>query len=481
MNVFSNWFYFALWIFFLIPVFNIVLNFSIFQKRLFITTLQDTHRALLGVILFAVFVRLLATLWQLHNFDHDSCFMIGEALSQRRDVYADPELVPRYPYLPLQMYLSLAAYYINQNITGSFLFLCKLPAIFGDIAIIVLLHKITLYLNQNYNRAFFTSLAYAVCPISITVSAYHGQFDSITLAFLLLSLYFFYQKRPLWVGLWFSISITTKIWPIIFIPLFVLLLHTNRERLKFLLLVPFVPIISIVFYCLLVNGSPFLVIKTSLEYGGGVLGYWGIGAVVDIVLRPVIYDSYSIVASLSLFLRFVMLLALLTYYRYRMNVNSPERNFVNIMLLFFIFAPGFGGQWLLWLLPFLLLSLIGRNEVNSKRQVKAYNAHTIFAFMIGIYTPAFSYLLVILNKEIVDHWLAGKIAHQLTTLPLWLCLIVWITNYQPKTRLLSIITGVKQVRSKNEVTNGNLSAANNHDNSNLPTPQITAAGDSKRT
>jgi Gpi18-like mannosyltransferase len=225
--------------------------------------------------------------------------VIGEALSQGRDIYADSELVPRYPYLPLQMYLSFAAYYIDENITGGFLFLCKLPSIFGDIAVILLLYRITLYLSNNYNRAFFASLTYAICPIPITVSAYHGQFDSITLAFLLASLYAYYRQQPLLSSLWFSVSITTKIWPVIFIPLFVLLLHNNRDRFRFLLLVPVVPIASITFYCLLVNGNPILVVKTTLEYGGGVLGYWGIGAVIDIILRPAIYNSYHLIASLS--------------------------------------------------------------------------------------------------------------------------------------------------------------------------------------
>jgi hypothetical protein len=57
MNVFSHWFYFALWMFFLIPVFNLVLNFSVFQKKLITTTLQGTRRALIGVVMFAVVIR----------------------------------------------------------------------------------------------------------------------------------------------------------------------------------------------------------------------------------------------------------------------------------------------------------------------------------------------------------------------------------------------------------------------------------------
>jgi hypothetical protein len=175
-----------------------------------------------------------------------------------------------------------------------------------------------------------------------------------------------------------------------------------------------------------------------------------------------------------------MLVIMLIYYRYQMKNYSSERNFVHIMLLFFIFAPGFGGQWLLWLLPFQILCLLGRNELYFQGQLKAYNVHTTIAFMLGIYTPAFSYLLVILDKEILDHWLAGKIAHQLTTLPLWLCMIVWVTNYQPKTRLISFITGIKRVQTRNEVSNGISSAKDNDYNSNLPASKAASQSDSKR-
>jgi hypothetical protein len=431
---------FLLLMLFLIPIFNVLVNFSQLKKRPLITNRSSAMIALTGVLVIAILIRFMALLYQLYNFDHDSYFIIGQALSRKQDVYADAELVLRYPYLPLQMYLSLTAYYVDQNITGGFLFLCKIPAIVGDLLIILLLNKIIIQLTNSYNKAFFASLAYALCPISVMVSALHGQFDSLTLAFLLLSMYSFHKGNITMSSFWFSVSVTTKIWPVIFIPLFILLLPNNRERLKFLYILPLVPLGSIILYCWLLNSNPLLIIKATLEYGG-ISGMWGISALIDIVARPFGYDPQNINSFLSLFLRFIMLLVMLLYYRYKMSEFTMQQNILNILFLFLVFAPGFGSQWLLWLVPFYLVVIMTENKSDVARQIKAYNCFTTIIFTFATYGLFFLYVLVILGKSINDYGLANKIAVQLTALPLWLCMVVWVTQYRPRTRLLSFFTG----------------------------------------
>lgn len=105
--------------------------------------------------------------------------------------------------------------------------LVKLPSIFADLGIAVLIYKFVAGL-KNKKLAKTAALVFLFNPISWYNSAVWGQTDAIINFFGLWSFYLFWKKRPIWATFVYFLSLYFKGSLIIFAPLvMILLLKSN--------------------------------------------------------------------------------------------------------------------------------------------------------------------------------------------------------------------------------------------------------------
>ena len=91
--------------------------------------------------------------------------------------------------------------------------------------------------------------AYALSLVSLLVSSYHGNTDSLCAMLCLLTAYLIDRQRPLAAGLAFAAALNVKLLPLVLVPAFALAFRSWRPTLRFGLGlavagVPFVPFVA---------------------------------------------------------------------------------------------------------------------------------------------------------------------------------------------------------------------------------------------
>lgn len=101
--------------------------------------------------------------------------------------------------------------------------LIKLPAIFADLGIAALIYRFVVGL-RNKKLANFAALVFLFNPVSWYNSAVWGQTDAIINFFGLLSIYYFWKKKPVWATWAYFLSLYFKGSLVIFAPIVIILL-----------------------------------------------------------------------------------------------------------------------------------------------------------------------------------------------------------------------------------------------------------------
>jgi hypothetical protein len=202
-----------------------------------------------------------------------------------------------------------------------------------DLAICYLIYLIS---DRNKKSAWI----YALNPVSIIITCVQGQFDSIPLFFLLLSLYYTNTDKTMYAVLSASGSIALKTWPAAFLTA----LYRRLTNWRMFLLFAFIPLITLTLFCLIYWRSPIDVLMPIAGYRG-VYGVFGVG-----YLMKFIVHSHTVERILSLVFLF-------SYAVYAVRTKSDNLYTETLlhMLFFFSFTVTFGVQWLMWLVPFLVL------------------------------------------------------------------------------------------------------------------------------
>jgi hypothetical protein len=228
-----------------------------------------------------------------------------------------------------------------------YLLVLKLPYLFFDLAISLIIYRLT--------SSRFTSLLWLFNPVSLYSVYILANFDVIPVFFTILSLYFLTKNRNHWSALSLGIAIALKAYPVMFLPFFIF--HKNlktKNRLVYL----FLSLLPLILSTLPFLSSPYFLNSFS---GSGltqkVLEY----RLFNLPLFPCAY-----------------LLILLSYLRH------PPHNFyshLSFTSLAFFSLVNFHPQWLLWFLPFQLLFML--------KQPLLRLPFLVFSFL------AFSYIFLI--------------------------------------------------------------------------------------
>ncbi len=388
--------------------------------------LAERQRPLLWLLLIALFVRLLPLLLLPvgARYDIESFRLVATALLHGEDVYTSAAL-GRHPYLPLQMYVIGAAWWAALNSRIPFPIWIKLVPVFADIGLTALIFVVYRRWGQVGKTAVIFALLYALNPISLLTSAYHGQFDSVTLLLLGLSWATWHFGRQInKSALLLGLSILNKTWPIVFLPIVLIRLHDNRKRLQYILVTFALVGVFIAAYLIIFQASPMPMLQWAFLHTG-VANFWGLSAFLDVVgtwltgLAP-IADFYFQQRRIWLLL---MGLLLLWWTRKQSALDA----LLTIILGEFAVTVGLGIQWLLWVVPFALLA-------GEKRWLTWYSLAALillFAQLYGIHLYPWAYTFW---EEAL-----GTMLIKMASLPAWIIVVIWLF-----TRVKNVNTAYQQ-------------------------------------
>ncbi|MGC8947516.1 MAG: glycosyltransferase 87 family protein [Anaerolineae bacterium] len=310
-------------------------------------------RALFVVLLIGLLARLIpaATLLRGAEYDIESFRRVGEVFLQGQAIYSSPLVSGRHPYLPFQVYLIGAAIWISQKSGLPFAFTVKLPSIVADLGLIALIFRIVQKSGKSIEQAMTLGLLYALNPVSILVSAYHGQFDALPA--LLLALAWNCLSKPGLSALFLGLAVVDKTWPILFLPIALMRLDSFRRQVLYCSIAVAIPVLLTTAYLVAFPEDAVPLVRRALTHSG-VPGWWGGSAILNILTGGTEWGQRAL-GLLGNYGRWLVLGCVgLSYWLTRKE--STIAALVTAILTLYVFTPGFGLQWLLWVVPFAILA-----------------------------------------------------------------------------------------------------------------------------
>ena len=204
----------------------------------------------------------------------------------------------------------------------------------------------------GHRSAALAAAAVAASPTSFLITGFHGNTDPILMFFLMLSIYLIDRKQNFFLaGLAFGMSINIKIVPLVFVPVILWTLKQNRHRLQFFLAVIF--IISIGSYPFIFQ-DPVFIAKRVMGYSS-ISGYWGLSLLVKLVkFLPANLDWIpSVYAKLGKYFVLTTIIGISLWMK-RSTKFPLYLRCSTIAFTFLSLAPGFGAQYLTWLVPWVV-------------------------------------------------------------------------------------------------------------------------------
>lgn len=185
------------------------------------------------------------------------------------------------------------------------------------------------------------AIYYALCPAAIMISGFHGNSDPLIVALLLASIYVAEREgRPALCGavsgMLYGMALSIKVWPLFLVLAFMLGLKSWRARFYFCALAS-AAVVALAFPHILAD--PRLIVSTVLGYRSRRCE-WGLSRWPDYV-RFGVPVAFAAVGAAVLYLR---------------KQNASLAYMVgSSILVFLVLTPGFGVQYLAWILPFCFL------------------------------------------------------------------------------------------------------------------------------
>jgi hypothetical protein len=251
--------------------------------------------------------------------------------------------------------------YLSEHTAIPFSFWHRLVPSLADVGTIGLISLIAARVKPA-SAVFTTLLLFVLCPTAILIAGYHGNTDSIFIFFLLLSVYLLEFKHRDWLaGAMFGMALNIKIAPLIFVPVIAFYCLPNLKRtLKFFISASVIFVLGSLPY---LARDPFGIASVIFGYNS-LYGNWGWTALLTAFypqpptfLHPP-YDLVGIHEHFARIGKFVMF-AIIILVSVQLNRRRPKPLLFHQVglacALFLACTPGFGVQYLLWLVPFVIL------------------------------------------------------------------------------------------------------------------------------
>ena len=235
----------------------------------------------------------------------------------------------------------------------SFPLLLRLPGILADAVVVLVLAR----WRKRLRLPLWSLVALALSPAALMVSGFHGNTDPVMVMFLVLAASMCLRRAPVWCGLLLAISCQIKIIPLVTLPIFAFFWFARGKTLRFGL--PFAAA-SILLCIEPLLSFPALLFRNVLSYGG-FAGSWGItylhrlagpafGAGADtgsLAIQAITVTGLKIVV--------VTCVVTLAWRRRKLAADGLFQSLALAWLIFFSFSPAAAPQYMVWLIPFVLV------------------------------------------------------------------------------------------------------------------------------
>ena len=213
------------------------------------------------------------------------------------------------------------------------------------------------HLLRGHKDLFRILFLLALCPTSILINGYEGNVDGFMIFLVVLAVWAIEGKKSiLGGGAAWGMALNVKAVPLMFAPALFFRLSGTKARVQF-----FVATLVVIVVC----SMPFLfqspgIIKSVFGYSS-IYGVWGITKIVVMVVgAPEFlywpYDPTGRHAIFATLLKWFVVMVIVVA-SYLMNRGEPKLNLLKqfgfIIAIFLFLTPGFGVQYLVWLVPFV--------------------------------------------------------------------------------------------------------------------------------
>lgn len=290
--------------------------------------------------------------------------------------------------LPLGYALPAAMLLLSSWIGLPFPFVMKLPAIAGDLLAAVLLRSAGRAEPAAPSGDALAAL-YLLNPATVMLSGYHGNVDPLMAALMLAALVLKWRGAPTLAGAALGAAIAIKLPAALAFPVLLMNGHAGTSRWRFAGAAVAVPALLSAPFAI---GDPAF--ARVFAYGS-LHGVWGITLVVQQTAKVVaqltaapgaVVDALQALNAAAIAAgRYVLLGVLAMWFLYLarrrdgVDARAETCRVAATFMVFYVFTPGFGVQYLSWAVPFLVLA--------SRRLAVAYVA-AITPFLLGRYAQA---------------------------------------------------------------------------------------------
>jgi len=250
---------------------------------------------------------------------------------------------------------------------------------------------------------------YLFNPLTIMVSGYHGQDDNLGIIFLVLFFYYLLKTKKINIFSTVLLGLSLIVKPVA-APVMPFLVSKQKKFLKMIIFgimvsIPYLFLITTYAYSSLSEK-----LRGTLLYGG-VRYLWGYSRIENYFTTlfdlPVIHTIFNYIYPLITILLFG---GMFLYFLKNKHISYLDGIIIS-NLFFFVFSSGFGIQYFMWILPFVVLKA-------SEHKFQYF--YYIFTILSGIMALTFYY-----GNANTYYFIRDAIGYSIMGITLWIFIIFW--------------------------------------------------------
>ena len=276
-------------------------------------------------------------------------FLAGIRKSGALSLYHSTE-VGLFNHPPFMVHLLRGLGLITASTTLPFPFWIRLPGILADLGSLGLVGMI---LEPRSGQRLAALLLMAASPASVMISGFHGNTDPVMIFFVLLSIFLIERRGSTWLaGVALGMSINMKVWPLVLLPVVFLYYPDAPKRIACFAATGATVLLGSMPYIL---QEPLVIARRVLGYGS-IYGHWGVSRVIDGLVDLTGYFRWPNTFYYH-WGKFIVLGTIIAASFWMNRGLKKPPLFLQCGLVAFLFlalTPGFGVQYLAWLVPWVV-------------------------------------------------------------------------------------------------------------------------------
>ena len=258
-------------------------------------------------------------------------------------------------YLRLIFFLDHHAGFRENGLT--FPMLLRLPGIVADFVTLLVVLRASKIEPQIHLPTWGLAL-FALSPVSLMVTGFHGNTDSVMVMFLVLASWMCRKDRPWLCALFFALSCQVKVILLLFFPILFFFWEARRASLAFVLVFAST---SLALSMEALLKFPVLLFRISCPtediggHGVSPIGYASRNGD-NLMLRTPSICHFTALVVASVLKAVIVVAVLVIAWRRRHLCSAAVMESIGYgWIIFFILSPGVSVQYLVWLAPFVLM------------------------------------------------------------------------------------------------------------------------------